>query len=254
MCIYRISLDESVIRHPSGFSCFNDFFVRALQPGTRPVPTSPLVLSSPCDGKIAQIGRIESGTILQAKGHNFAVQTLIGDQELGQKFEDGSFVILYLSPRDYHRVHAPVACRILQTRYLRGRLLSVRPQVMASVPELFSRNERLVITCETTFGVLGIVMVGALLVSGIRATWRQSGYGLGGETIEPETFETPPEFMTGEEMARFEFGSTVILLLPPNTVTLNDQLGPETALLYGEPLGQITDNKAREGIFSEHKI
>lgn len=236
--VHHISLDETVANSPSDFACLNDFFVRPLRPGTRTMPSSKLVLASPCDGCISHLGRIEDGQVIQAKNLAYPVAELVGEQASWRSFEGGDFVTFYLSPKDYHRVHAPCELAIVSSHYHPGRRLSVRPGVVANTARLFSRNERLVLTCDAAFGRMVLVMVGAFLVSGIRTTWRTVCYGRAAEE-NAEYFSSGLQMAAGAEIGRFEFGSAVIVLLPPAAAQLDSGLQPQSAVRVGEPFGQI---------------
>ena len=238
MRLYVVDLSEAVISEAGGFSCFNEFFTRKLRPSTRPVITNDRVLVSPCDGKVSQAGVIADGQLLQAKNSYYEVSELLGGGDATeQKYEYSSFATLYLAPQDYHRLHAPFNLHVLETRYIPGRLMSVRPALVASKPRLFSQNERLVIACSSAFGQLAIVLVGALLVSGIQTHWHPERYGAPG-TANAEVFTDPLPLVKGEELGHFNFGSTVILLLP-SAVELSSELAPEALLRYGQAIGSI---------------
>lgn len=238
MHIHHVSLDETVASSPSEFTCLNEFFIRPLRPGVRVMPSSKLVLASPCDGCISHLGRIEDGQMIQAKNRTYSAAELVGKQAPWQSFEGGDFVAFYLSPKDYHRVHAPCELAIVSSHYHQGRLLSVRPSVVANTARLFSRNERLVLTCDAAFGRMVLVMVGAFLVSGIRTTWRKACYGRAAEE-STEYFGNALHMAAGGEIGRFEFGSAVILLLPPAAAQLDSGLQPQSVVRVGEPLGRI---------------
>ena len=159
--------DPDLSHYPS----FNAFFTRALKPGARTADADPASLLMPADGKMSQIGRIEAGRIFQAKGQSFTAAELLGDEAAAVPFADGWFANIYLSPRDYHRVHMPWSGTLTETLHVPGRLFSVAPWAVREVPRLFARNERLVCHFETDFGPMCMVMVGALLVSGVETVW-----------------------------------------------------------------------------------
>lgn len=192
---------------------FNDFFTRALADGQRPLADAPVI--SPADGAISQAGSIEDGHLFQAKGHRYTTLELLGgDSELAQRFDGGQFATVYLSPRDYHRVHMPVAGTLLRTVYVPGDLFSVNTVTADNVPRLFSRNERLVCIFDTPLGDMALVLVGAMIVAGIETVW-------GGQVcprrrvIDTRDFTQPAPVITlaqGEEMGRFKLGSTAIIL------------------------------------------
>ncbi|ATE72306.1 archaetidylserine decarboxylase [Lysobacter capsici] len=240
---FGVDLGEAANSDPRSYPTFNAFFTRALKPGARVPDPDPQVLLMPADGRISQCGPIRDGEIFQAKGQSFtATELLGGDEAAAAPFRDGVFATVYLSPKDYHRVHMPWAGTLRETVHVPGRLFSVGPDAVRNVPRLFARNERLVCHFDTEFGPMAMVMVGALLVSGVETVW--SGveiprYGdivttkdYRGETVTLERFA---------EMARFNYGSTVIVLLPPGVAALDPGLGAETAVRLGQALARRSD-------------
>ena len=234
---FGVDLSEAAQSDPSTYPTFNSFFTRALKPGARVADADPDALLMPADGRISQCGLVEGDRIFQAKGQSFTTGELLGDDEAAKVFEGGTFATVYLSPKDYHRVHMPWAGRLRETVHVPGRLFSVGPAAVANVPRLFARNERLVCHFDTDFGPMAVVMVGALLVSGVETVWSGEeipAYGRAitvkdyrGESIELDRFE---------EMARFNYGSTVVVLLPPGVATLAPGLAAETAVRLGQRL------------------
>nr|MBP8909824.1 phosphatidylserine decarboxylase [Pseudoxanthomonas sp.] len=169
---FGVDLDEAAQPDPTAYPTFNAFFTRALKPGARVPDPDPRALLMPADGRISQLGRIETdGRIFQAKGRSFTAAQLLGDAEAARVFAGGSFATVYLSPRDYHRVHMPWTGTLRETVHVPGRLFSVGTDAVRSVPGLFARNERLVCHFDTDFGPMASVMVGALLVSGVETVW-----------------------------------------------------------------------------------
>lgn len=235
---FSVNLEEAAETDPEAYPSFNAFFTRALKPDARPQPEDPDMLSLPADGKLSQQGRIEQGRIFQAKGHSYTAGELLGDEARARPFEGGHFVNIYLSPRDYHRVHMPWAGTLTDTLHVPGRLFSVAPWAVEAIPRLFARNERLVCHFESDFGPMAIVMVGALLVSGVETVW-------GGEEIPPYAARPRPRdwrtrkltLQRGDEMARFNYGSTVILLFPPGAVELVERAA-QSATRLGEPMAK----------------
>lgn len=238
---FGVDLAEAAEPDPRAYPTFNAFFTRALKPGARVADPDPRALLMPADGRISQCGRIEGGRIFQAKGQSFTAGELLGDESAAAPFADGLFATVYLSPRDYHRVHMPWTGTLRETVHVPGRLFSVGPDAVASVPRLFARNERLVCHFDTDFGPMAVVMVGALLVSGVETVWSGEeipAYGdhiaskqWGGERIVLQRFE---------EMARFNYGSTVIVLLPPGVASLDPALSAETPVRLGQRLALRT--------------
>jgi phosphatidylserine decarboxylase len=231
---FGVNLAEAADPNPRNYPHFNAFFTRALKEGARQAPADPRRLAHPADGKVSQAGRIEGGRIFQAKGQDYTAAELLGDADYATAFDGGSFVNVYLSPRDYHRVHMPWAGELVETLHVPGRLFSVAPWAVAAIPRLFARNERLVCRFDTDFGPMAVVMVGALLVSGVETVW-------GGEEIPPYAHAPVRKDWRGKnirlerfaEMARFNYGSTVILLFPPGAVEL-DVLGHQQPTKVGE--------------------
>ena len=234
---FGVDLSEASHSDPAAYPTFNAFFTRALRPGVRVVDPDPRALAMPADGRISQCGAIEAGRIFQAKGQSFTAAELLGNADAARPFEEGLFATVYLSPKDYHRVHMPWTGTLRETAHVPGRLFSVGPAAVRHVPRLFARNERLVCHFDTDFGPMAVVMVGALLVSGVETVWSGEeipAYGsrvtvrdYRGEDITLERFE---------EMARFNYGSTVIVLLPPGVAELAPGLCAESAVKLGQRL------------------
>ena len=213
---FAVDMHEALDPDPSSYVDFNAFFTRALAPGARPLDSAPESLVSPADGAISQLGQIVAGRIVQAKGHWFSSAELLGDPRLASRFDEGAFATVYLSPRDYHRVHMPMAGRLVAMRYIPGRLFSVNQSTADHVPRLFARNERLVCQFETAHGPLVMVLVGAMIVAGIETIWSGPITPAGQHALAID-FEIPASERSlekGAEMGRFQLGSTVILLLP----------------------------------------
>ncbi len=235
MARYGIELEEAALQQPEDYPSFNDFFTRRLRDGARPIDPSPNALVSPADGTVSQLGMIREGTMFQAKGHHFTTRQLLGlDETQCARFHHGSFATIYLSPRDYHRVHMPCDGKLLQTLYVPGRLFSVNDTTTRHIPGLFARNERLVCLFETERGLMAVVLVGAILVAGIRTTWRE--YYQPGQCLH-ENFSDPRLFARGEEIGQFRFGSTVVLAME-SPVGFTDTLGPGSKVNMGSKLGE----------------
>ncbi|MGY0503912.1 archaetidylserine decarboxylase [Luteimonas sp. e5] len=239
---FGVDMSEAAEPDPRAYPSFNAFFTRALKPGARTPDADPRALLMPADGHISQCGPIREGRIFQAKGQSFSVEELLGgDATAAAAFADGLFATIYLSPRDYHRVHMPCAARLLETVHVPGRLFSVGRDAVASVPRLFARNERLVCHFDTDFGPMVQVMVGALLVSGVETVWDgvvipPYGHGIGRRDWRDQDIR----LARGAEMARFNYGSTVITLLPPGVAQLAQELGAETPVRLGQRLATLT--------------
>jgi len=238
---FGVDLDEAVEPDSHAYPSFNAFFTRALKPGARAADPDPRALLMPADGHISQCGRIDGGTIFQAKGRSFTAAELLGDAQAAQPFENGLFATVYLSPRDYHRVHMPWTGTLRETVHVPGRLFSVGTAAVRDVPGLFARNERLVCHFDTDFGPMACVMVGALLVSGVETVW--SGVEIPAYADRITKKDWRGKGITVErfaEMARFNYGSTVIVLLPPGVAELDASLGAETPVKLGQRLAVLS--------------
>ena len=238
---FGVDLDEAAQPDPTAYPTFNAFFTRALKPGARVPDPDPRALLMPADGRISQLGRIETdGRIFQAKGRSFTAAQLLGDAVAARVFAGGSFATVYLSPRDYHRVHMPWTGTLRETVHVPGRLFSVGTEAVRDVPGLFARNERLVCHFDTDFGPMASVMVGALLVSGVETVW--SGVEIPDYADEVVRRDWRGQGIVLErfaEMARFNYGSTVIVLLPPGAATLSPELAAETPVRLGQTLARL---------------
>jgi phosphatidylserine decarboxylase len=235
-----VDWSESKHQDAADFASFNDFFTRELADGIRPLDPDPVAFVSPCDGRISQCGRITGDRLLQAKGHHFTIRALLGDDPASAEFNNGYFHTIYLSPRDYHRVHMPVAGSLQRTVHVPGRLFSVSPGTVRRVPRLFARNERVACLFETAHGPMALVLVGAMLVSSIETVW--SGVvtpPYGRRIAHGDWSRHGISLARGAEMGRFNMGSTVVLLLPPGAVASMEDFGPDDLLRMGEKLGRL---------------
>ncbi|WP_338844995.1 archaetidylserine decarboxylase [Massilia sp. W12] len=235
---YGVNMAEAANPDPAAYACFNDFFVRALKPGARPLAAAPYVC--PVDGAISQLGKIEHDQIIQAKGHSYTCTELVGgNAELAQKFHDGDFVNIYLSPKDYHRIHMPCPGRLQRMIYVPGDLFSVNPVTARGVPKLFARNERVVCVFEGQKGPFVMVLVGATVVGSMATTW----HGLVNpprrkDVTSWDYAKQNIRLSKGEEMGRFLLGSTVIMLFPKNTIALNPAWQAEGGVRLGQEMGR----------------
>ncbi len=243
---YRVDMAEAAQTDPRTYPSFNAFFTRALREGARRAERGDDVILSPADGRISQIGRIEDGRILQAKGRTYSLAELLADTQAAATYRDGSFATIYLSPRDYHRVHMPSDGELVETVHVPGRLFSVAPGPVARIPQLFARNERLVCHFDGPRGPFVVALVGAMLVSGITTVWN-------GTEVPPYAHAVTRCDWRGRgvrlarfrEMARFEMGSTVIVLVPVGR--FDPLLAAETPVRVGQSLGHLswTDNHGK---------
>jgi phosphatidylserine decarboxylase len=236
---YGVNWEESLYQNVDDFEHFNAFFTRELAPGTRPVEGDECTVVSPADGHISQIGDIDHDTVFQAKGHGFSVTELLGgNTEAARLFHNGSFITVYLSPRDYHRVHMPLTGRLRKTIYVPGRLFSVAPHTTRVVPRLFARNERLVAIFDTCAGPMAMVLVGAINVAAIETVWAGLVTPPHRRQVETSDFtDTDISLQRGSEMGRFNMGSTVILLFGEHAVHWQTMLVAEAPLRMGEAIG-----------------
>jgi phosphatidylserine decarboxylase len=236
---YRVAMDEALVSDPAQFATFNDFFTRALKPGARPLAQADFVC--PVDGAISQLGAIERDQIFQAKGHSYSTTALLaGDATLAQRFENGSFATIYLSPRDYHRIHMPLDGRLVRMTYVPGDLFSVNPVTARGVPGLFARNERVICQFDTPHGPFVQVLVGATVVGSMATVWH-------GQVNPPRTAQVRQwdyaqqdiRLAQGEEMGRFLLGSTVVLLWPKDTIRFNPDWQAGGAVRLGQAMGKF---------------
>ena len=238
---FGVDLEEAANADPRSYDSFNAFFTRSLKAGARQPHADAASILMPADGRISQCGPVRDGEIFQAKGRSFTAAELLGSEADAQPFANGLFATVYLSPKDYHRVHMPWTGTLRRTVHVPGRLFSVGPNAVRLVPRLFARNERLVCHFDTDFGPMVLVMVGALLVSGVETVWGGVEIPQYGDRITEKTYETGITLERFAEMARFNYGSTVIVLLPPGVAELDSSLGAESPVRLGERLARRID-------------
>jgi phosphatidylserine decarboxylase len=237
---YGVNMAEAAEPNPAAYACFNDFFTRALRPDARPLAQADLVC--PVDGAISQLGAIEGDQIFQAKGHTYSTRALLGgDADLARRFEGGHFATIYLSPRDYHRIHMPCGGHLIRMIHVPGDLFSVNPTTARGVPGLFARNERVVCVFEGERGPFVQVLVGATIVGSMATVW----HGVvnpprPGTVREWRYADTPVQLDQGTEMGRFLLGSTVVLLFPKGPLRFTTGWAAQQAVRMGEPMGQWT--------------
>jgi len=237
---YQIDMSEAAEPEPTAYPSFNAFFTRALRADARPIDSAPDSVVSPADGVVSQAGAIEAGRIVQAKGQTYsALELLGGDPVLAERFHHGVFATIYLAPRDYHRVHMPIAGTLRQMTYVPGELFSVNKVTADNVPRLFARNERLVCLFDTACGPMAVVLVGAMIVAGIETVWA-------GQVAPPprrittlryDLPSTPIHLDKGAELGRFKLGSTVVLLFGAEAVNWHAELVADHALRMGTAIG-----------------
>jgi phosphatidylserine decarboxylase len=234
---YGVNMSEAANSNIASYATFNDFFTRPLREGARPIAHAPFVC--PVDGAISQFGRIENDQIFQAKGHQYSTTALVGgDGALAAQFADGDFATIYLSPKDYHRIHMPCAARLTRMIWVPGALFSVNPTTARGVPGLFARNERVVCVFETPYGPFVNVLVGATIVGSMATVW----HGVVNPPRLPAvtSWDYTDKNITlkqGDEMGRFLLGSTVVMLWPKNTIRFNAEWQPARGVRMGEVMG-----------------
>lgn len=238
---YRVNLEEAADSNVAAYPSFNHFFTRALKPGTRSIVSDKHALACPVDGAVSQAGNIRNTLLLQAKGHDYTLEALLGgDANLAAEFSNGTFATIYLSPRDYHRIHMPDTGRLRRTLFVPGRLFSVNGATARQVPGLFARNERLVCIFDTTHGPMAVILVGALFVGSMETVWE----GLitapmlpGAQVIDQDKTNAHITLERGAEMGRFNMGSTVILLFGEQAMQLDSALCEGQPVRLGQRLG-----------------
>jgi len=234
---YGVNMQEAANPDIASYVSFNEFFTRALRTEARPIAAADYV--SPVDGCISQFGAIENDQIFQAKGHHFSTTALVGgDPTLAAQFAHGSFATLYLSPRDYHRIHMPCDGRLLRMIYVPGDLFSVNPTTARGVPGLFARNERVVCVFDSAAGPFVLALVGATIVGSMATVWHGVVNPPRLAEIREWTYtDKEISLKKGEEMGRFLLGSTVVLLFPKGSLAFNPSWEPARAVLMGEAMG-----------------
>lgn len=236
---YHVDMTEAAQPDAFAYPSFNAFFTRALREGVRRADPDDDAILSPADGRISQIGRVEDGRILQAKGRTYSVAELLADPAAAETYRDGFFATIYLSPRDYHRVHMPLDGELVETVHVPGRLFSVAPLPVAGIPDLFARNERLVCHFEGEHGPFAVAMVGAMLVSGITTVWSGKVVPAYARTIARRDWRGRGiRLQRFAEMARFEMGSTVIVLAPRGR--FDPRCSSENPVTVGQRLGHLS--------------
>ena len=238
---YEVDMGEAKEESAKAYKHFNDFFTRPLKEGARPLPEDSAMVVSPADGTISQLGDIRHGRVFQAKGHDYSlIELLGGDARLGQEFMGGKFATIYLSPRDYHRIHTPAGGKLRQMIHVPGRLFSVNQGTVENIPNLFARNERVVSIFDTDHGPMAVIMVGAINVASIETVWAglvtpqnkrvaATNYGDASQYVELER---------GDEMGRFKLGSTAIVLFGEKQIEWLKHWQPGMGIKMGEALAE----------------
>jgi phosphatidylserine decarboxylase len=230
---YQVNLAEAKYKTAADYRSFNHFFTRELEANARTIDPSPGAIASPADGAVSQLGKIKNGKIFQAKGFDFSVEELIARNDLNSHFQNGEFATIYLSPKDYHRVHMPIDGTLTSTTYIPGKLFSVSNSTAENVDRLFARNERLVCHFETELGPVAIILVGAMIVAGIEVVWQPAPLKPKNTNIVHSAADNIA-LKKGEELGRFLLGSTVIMLFGEKQIRFDAKLANGSALKMGE--------------------
>jgi phosphatidylserine decarboxylase len=236
-----IALHEAAEPDPFSYRSFNAFFTRALRPGVRPLAGGERDLVSPVDGTLSQIGTVREGQLLQAKGLHYAAGALLADETTAGRYDGGGFACIYLAPHNYHRIHMPIAGRLTATRYVPGQLFSVNAATARTVPGLFTRNERVVCEFDTELGPLAVVLVGALFVGSVETVYAGeiNPPAVRGGAVRAIENGLGRQFARGEELGRFNMGSTVVVLLGNGATRFTAGLGPGSTVRLGQALARV---------------
>ncbi|MFP3874409.1 MAG: archaetidylserine decarboxylase, partial [Thiohalophilus sp.] len=243
--LFKVNMAETAQPDPRAYPDFNHFFTRTLATGARPLAVGDGNVICPVDGTVSQLGRLQYETLFQAKGHRYSLANLLADHSRSvQAFRDGHFATLYLSPRDYHRIHMPLAGTLREMIYVPGRLFSVNPTTVSRVPDLFARNERVICLFDTEVGPMAMILVGAIFVASIDTVWHGTITPPRGKTVQHWDYrQHPVHLQQGEEMGRFNMGSTVILLFGKDAINFSDELQPASHVQMGQLLGSCTNSQ-----------
>ena len=238
---YGVNMSEAAEPDFTAYPTFNAFFTRALKPGARTIDPAPETLTSPVDGAISQIGQISTDRVFQAKGQSFSLTELLGgDDERAEPFREGEFATIYLSPKDYHRIHMPMAGTLKEMVYVPGKLFSVNPVTAENVPNLFARNERVACLFDTDAGPMAMVLVGAMIVGSVETTWAGVVAPNSGKVMQWQYHgDDAVKFEKGQEMGRFRLGSTVVLVMPRGAVKWQPNQVAEKTVQLGEAFGKL---------------
>lgn len=238
---YQVDMSEAINSAPLSYRNFNDFFTRAIRPELRPICDQDDGIACPADGAISQLGNIEYGTLFQAKGHNYSLTDLLGgDASLSNQFLGGSFATVYLSPKDYHRVHMPLTGRLTKMIHIPGKLFSVNKVTAEQIPNVFARNERTVCLFDTEAGPMAVILVGAMIVASIETVWAGQVTPFNKQVVTWDYGALNNiELKKGEEMGRFKLGSTAIILFGKDAINWEESLQAETPTKMGMHFGRI---------------
>ena len=234
--MFGVDLNDAINPDPSSYKTFNEFFTRQLKPELRPLAKT--AITSPVDGTISQFGDIVDSSLVQAKGVTYTLESLVGgNKERAKRYEGGQFITIYLSPRDYHRIHMPCSGKLVEQTHIPGRLFSVAKHTVNTIKGIFARNERVIASFETEHGPMAMILVGAINVAAIETVWAGLITPPKGETMTSKNYTSKEiSLEKGEEMGRFNMGSTVILLFAKDAPKLSDSLKEDQSLKMGEAL------------------
>lgn len=238
---YDVDMTQAIESEPSAYSSFNDFFTRAIKPELRPIVSKKGSIACPADGAVSQIGDIEHGTLLQAKGHSYSLTSLLGgDAELSTQFLGGKFATIYLSPKDYHRVHMPLTGKLNKMIHIPGKLFSVNKVTAEQIPNVFARNERTVCIFETEIGPMAVILVGAMIVASIETVWAGQVTPVNNKVVTWDYAKLNDiTLQKGDELGRFKLGSTAIVLFGKDVMKWSEELEAESPTIMGMQLGQL---------------
>ncbi|MDH5394700.1 MAG: archaetidylserine decarboxylase [Gammaproteobacteria bacterium] len=242
---FKVNMDEAKDPDWRNYASFNYFFTRELKEDARKICSGKKSLACPVDGAISQMGKINNDLIFQAKGHAYSLTQLLGDREdLAEAFKNGQFNTIYLSPKDYHRIHMPIEGTLKEMIHVPGELFSVNPTTVENVPALFARNERVICLFDTAAGPMAMILVGAIFVASIETVWHgvvtpPTGKSIQTWTYDDEGMNKSVTLAKGEEMGRFNMGSTVILLYPENVMEWEKDVCAERVVKLGEKIGKL---------------
>lgn len=238
--VYKIDLAEAVESNPLNYESFNAFFTRELKPDARSISKDINAIISPVDGKILQCGTIANKQLINAKGFDFTLSQLLGENELATPFANGDFAVLYLAPNNYHRIHMPLTGTLEKMLHIPGKLFSVDPKIVATIPNVLARNERVVNIFSTAIGPMAVIFVGAMIVGSIKTSWEGIVTPNTSKIISTWSYAgRNMQFITGQEIGQFLFGSTVIILFPPQKITWEKSIKAELPVKMGQKIAIV---------------
>lgn len=234
---YTINLAEAEKSDPEAYVSFNDFFTRALKPGSRTLSANPKAIASPADGRFAALGRINDTQLIQAKGMAYSLSSLFAHDSAANAFTNGQFATIYLAPHNYHRVHMPLSGRLIKTIYVPGRLFSVNRMTTDLIPNLYARNERLICLFDTAAGPMAVILIGAMIVGSMQTVWMPSP--IRAKHCQVDTPSTAITLEKGDELGRFSLGSTVLVLFGQDASQWDSRAQTGTEIQVLESIGEI---------------